>query len=126
MNFGRSYLLLESLGRMALASPSSYSVKDYAVNGIYRRASTLNTGRIDHILRDPYKSGPGHHGDLADATWLRRILEQVNPDEVYNVGAQSHVRVSYDEPDTPPTSSRSALYGFSSPCGTTPSGPASR
>lgn len=76
--------------------------KGYAVHGIYRRASSFNTGRIDHILRDPHESGPGlfiHHGDLADATGLRRILEQVNPDEVYNLGAQSHVRVSFDEPE---------------------------
>lgn len=76
--------------------------KGYMVHGIYRRASSFNTGRINHILRDPHDPGPGlliHHGDLADATGLRRILEQVNPDEIYNLGAQSHVRVSFDEPE---------------------------
>lgn len=76
--------------------------KGYTVHGIYRRASSFNTGRIDHILRDPHEPDARlfiHHGDLADATGLRRILEQVNPDEVYNLGAQSHVRVSFDEPE---------------------------
>jgi GDPmannose 4,6-dehydratase len=76
--------------------------KGYTVHGIYRRASSFNTGRIDHILRDPHEGGNRlfiHHGDLADATGLRRILELVNPDEVYNLGAQSHVRVSFDEPE---------------------------
>jgi GDPmannose 4,6-dehydratase len=67
-----------------------------------RRASTFNTGRIDHLYLDPHETGVRlflHHGDLSDGTGVRRILESVRPDEVYNLGAQSHVRVSFDEPE---------------------------
>src|ERR1700722_499106 len=76
--------------------------KDYEVHGIVRRASTFNTDRIDHIYRDPHDPSARlflHYGDLADGTGLRRILERVRPDEVYHLGAQSHVRVSFDEPE---------------------------
>jgi len=76
--------------------------KGYEVHGIVRRASTFNTERIDHIYQDPHESGTRlklHHGDLADGTGLRRLLEHVKPDEVYNLGAQSHVRVSFDQPE---------------------------
>jgi GDPmannose 4,6-dehydratase len=76
--------------------------KDYIVHGIIRRASTFNTGRIDALLRDHHEEGARlflHFGDLADATVLRRIIEHVCPDEIYNLGAQSHVRVSFDEPE---------------------------
>jgi GDPmannose 4,6-dehydratase len=76
--------------------------KGYEVHGIVRRASTFNTGRIDHLYVDPH--GPNvrlflHYGDLSDGTALRRILERVKPDEVYNLGAQSHVKVSFEEPE---------------------------
>lgn len=76
--------------------------KGYVVHGIIRRASTFNTGRIDHLVRDTHERDTRlflHFGDLADATVLRRILERVCPDEVYHLGAQSHVRVSFDEPE---------------------------
>lgn len=76
--------------------------KGYVVHGIIRRASTFNTGRIDHLLLDQHDVAARlflHHGDLADATVLRRIIEEVCPDEVYHLGAQSHVRVSFDEPE---------------------------
>jgi len=76
--------------------------KDYDVHGIIRRSSSFNTGRIDSIYQDPHKEGTRfflHYGDLCDGTVLRRILEMVKPDEVYNLGAQSHVRVSFDEPE---------------------------
>lgn len=76
--------------------------KGYEVHGIIRRASTFNTERIDHLYQDPHKSGTRlflHYGDLSDGTGLRRILEEVKPDEVYNLGAQSHVKVSFDEPE---------------------------
>ena len=76
--------------------------KGYEVHGIVRRASTFNTERIDHLYRDPHDAEVRlllHHGDLADGTSLRRILEKVRPDEVYNLGAQSHVRVSFDQPE---------------------------
>jgi GDPmannose 4,6-dehydratase len=76
--------------------------KGYEVHGIVRRASLFNTDRIDHLYQDPHTPGARlflHYGDLADGTVLRRILEAVQPDEVYNLGAQSHVRVSFDEPE---------------------------
>jgi GDPmannose 4,6-dehydratase len=76
--------------------------KGYEVHGIIRRSSSFNTDRIDHLYRDPHEAGPRlrlHYGDLTDATSLRSIVERIQPDEVYNLGAQSHVRVSFDEPE---------------------------
>ncbi len=76
--------------------------KGYEVHGIVRRSSSFNTERIDHLYRDPHDPETKlflHYGDLADGTGMRRLLEKVTPDEVYNLGAQSHVRVSYDEPE---------------------------
>jgi GDPmannose 4,6-dehydratase len=76
--------------------------KGYEVHGVVRRASTFNTDRIDHVYRDPHDRGVRfflHYGDLSDASGLRRILNVCRPDEVYNLGAQSHVRVSFDEPE---------------------------
>lgn len=76
--------------------------KGYEVHGIIRRTSTFNTDRIDHIYEDPHKDGVRlflHYGDLTDGTTLRRILEEVKPVEIYNLGAQSHVRVSFDSPE---------------------------
>ncbi|MEL6382361.1 MAG: GDP-mannose 4,6-dehydratase [Cyanobacteria bacterium J06626_18] len=74
----------------------------YEVHGIIRRTSTFNTDRIDHVYVDPHSADARlflHYGDLNDGTMLRRILEQVEPTEVYNLGAQSHVRVSFDSPE---------------------------
>jgi GDPmannose 4,6-dehydratase len=76
--------------------------KGYKVHGIIRRTSTFNTDRIDHIYQDPHQEDAKfflHYGDLTDGTTLRRILEETQPDEVYNLGAQSHVRVSFDAPE---------------------------
>ncbi|MEO1561043.1 MAG: GDP-mannose 4,6-dehydratase, partial [Cyanobacteria bacterium J06632_19] len=76
--------------------------KGYEVHGIIRRTSTFNTDRIDHIYEDPHREGVKlflHYGDLTDGTTLRRILEEVQPTEIYNLGAQSHVRVSFDSPE---------------------------
>ena len=76
--------------------------KGYEVHGVIRRTSTFNTDRIDHIYIDPHSENARlflHYGDLNDGTMLRRILEQVQPSEVYNLGAQSHVRVSFDSPE---------------------------
>ncbi len=75
--------------------------KGYQVHGIIRRSSSFNTGRIDHIYLDPHIKGGNlklHYGDLCDSNSLQRILDQANPSEVYNLGAQSHVRVSFDMP----------------------------
>src|SRR2546423_12684674 len=76
--------------------------KGYEVHGLMRRASLFNTDRIDHLYHDPYLAGPRltlHYGDLTDGTGLRRVLETVDPDEVYNLGAQSHVKVSFEIPE---------------------------
>jgi GDPmannose 4,6-dehydratase len=76
--------------------------KGYEVHGIKRRASSFNTERIDHLYEDPHERDRRlvlHYGDLTDATNLIRILQQVQPDEVYNLGAQSHVQVSFETPE---------------------------
>ncbi|MDJ0510705.1 MAG: GDP-mannose 4,6-dehydratase [Crocosphaera sp.] len=76
--------------------------KGYEVHGIIRRTSTFNTDRIDHMYVDPHQTEAKlflHYGDLTDGTTLRRILEEVRPVEIYNLGAQSHVRVSFDAPE---------------------------
>ena len=76
--------------------------KDYEVHGIKRRASQFNTDRIDHLYQDPHESDRRfvlHYGDLTDATNLIRIVQQVQPDEIYNLAAQSHVQVSFETPE---------------------------
>ncbi len=76
--------------------------KGYEVHGIIRRASTFNTGRIDHLYQDPHVNGVRlflHYGDLADSSQLSQLLHDVKPDEVYHLGSQSHVRVSFDIPE---------------------------
>ena len=76
--------------------------KGYIVHGIKRRSSSFNTGRIDHIYQDPHVDGRDfilHYGDLTDSTNLIRIVQEAQPDEIYNLGAQSHVAVSFEEPE---------------------------
>src|SRR4029077_9800742 len=76
--------------------------KGYEVHGVVRRSSSFNTERIDHLYRDPHEPGVRlflHHGDLNDASSLHSIVGEVKPTEVYNLGAQSHVRVSFDIPE---------------------------
>ena len=76
--------------------------KGYQVHGIKRRASSFNTSRIDHLYQDPHESDPRltlHYGDLTDSTNLIRIIQLVQPDEIYNLGAQSHVAVSFESPE---------------------------
>ena len=76
--------------------------KGYEVHGMIRRASTFNTDRIDHIYQDPHQSDAKlflHYGDLTDGTVIGRLVEQIKPNEIYNLGAQSHVRVSFDSPE---------------------------
>jgi len=76
--------------------------KGYEVHGVIRRASTFNTSRIDHLFTDPHEPSAQmflHYGDLSDGARLVTLLYDVRPDEVYNLGAQSHVRVSFDEPE---------------------------
>jgi len=76
--------------------------KGYEVHGVIRRSSSFNTGRINHIYQDPHEEGTRlflHHGDLNDASSINRLLREIGPHEVYNLGAQSHVRVSFDVPE---------------------------
>ena len=76
--------------------------KGYEVHGIKRRASSFNTGRIDHLYKDPHELDARlilHYGDLTDSSNLTRIIQQVQPDEIYNLGAQSHVAVSFEAPE---------------------------
>ena len=76
--------------------------KGYEVHGIKRRSSLINTGRIDHLYHDPHESDVKfhlHYGDLSDSTNIIRIIQEVQPDEIYNLGAMSHVKVSFDEPE---------------------------
>ena len=76
--------------------------KGYEVHGIKRRSSLFNTDRIDHLYQDPHESNVRfvlHYGDLSDSTNLIRIIQQVQPDEIYNLGAMSHVQVSFETPE---------------------------
>ena len=76
--------------------------KNYEVHGIKRRSSLFNTNRIDHLYQDPHDKNPRfilHHGDLTDSSSLIRIVQEVQPDEIYNLAAQSHVAVSFEEPE---------------------------
>src|SRR5262249_38140975 len=76
--------------------------KNYEVHGIVRRSSSFNTDRIDHLYHDPHESGVRlftHYGDLSDSVALVKLLYELQPDEIYHLGAQSHVRVSFDIPE---------------------------
>ena len=76
--------------------------KGYEVHGIIRRSSSFNTGRIDHLMKDTHQNDVKvflHHGDLGDSSNISRLIEKIAPDEIYNLGAQSHVRVSFDMPE---------------------------
>jgi len=76
--------------------------KDYIVHGLKRRSSSFNTGRIDHLYQDPHVNKRNfilHHGDLTDSTNLIRIIQEIQPDEIYNLAAQSHVQVSFETPE---------------------------
>lgn len=76
--------------------------KGYEVHGLIRRSSTFNTSRVDHLYVDPHDPGARlflHYGDLSDGARLVTLISAIRPDEVYNLAAQSHVRVSFDEPE---------------------------
>ena len=76
--------------------------KGYVVHGMIRRSSSFNTQRIEHLFHDPAIHGQRlflHHGDLTDSSNLNRLLEKIGPDEIYNLAAQSHVKVSFDVPE---------------------------
>ena len=90
--------------------------KGYEVHGVKRRASLLNTDRIDHLYQDPHETDVRlklHYGDLTDSTNLIRIIQEVQPDEIYNLAAMSHVKVSFDTPEY--TANACLLYTSPSP-----------
>jgi len=98
----KSALITGITGQDGSYLAESLLAKGYEVHGIIRRASNFNTERIDHIYKDPHDLGARmflHYGDLADATGLARVLLKVKPNEVYNLGAQSHVQVSFHVPE---------------------------
>src|SRR4030088_3843632 len=76
--------------------------KGYVVHGMKRRSSSLNTERVDHLIHDPHEAGVSlhlHYGDVTDATNIIRIVQETQPDEIYNLAAQSHVQVSFETPE---------------------------
>ena len=76
--------------------------KGYIVHGVKRRSSSFNTGRVDHLYHDPHEQGVTfflHFGDVTDATNIIRIVQEAQPDEIYNLAAQSHVQVSFETPE---------------------------
>ena len=99
---GKKALITGVTGQDGSYLAESLLQRGYEVHGMIRRASTFNTGRIDHLYRDPHLPGVRlflHHGDLNDSSSIHRILDKVRPDEIYNLAAQSHVRVSFDVPE---------------------------
>src|SRR6201999_2191184 len=76
--------------------------KGYTVHGVKRRSSSFNTGRMEHLYQDPHETNPRfilHYGDMTDSTNIIRIVQQTQPDEIYNLAAQSHVQVSFETPE---------------------------
>src|SRR5688572_28048356 len=99
---GKTALITGVTGQDGAYLSSLLLKKDYIVHGIKRRASLFNTDRIDHLYQDPHVSSRNfklHYGDLTDSTNLIRIIQEVQPDEIYNLGAMSHVKVSFDTPE---------------------------
>ena len=94
--------------------------KGYEVHGLKRRSSSFNTDRIDHLYQDPHVDHRQfilHYGDLTDATNLIRVVQEVQPDEIYNLAAQSHVAVSFETPEYTANADGSARCAFSRPSG---------
>src|SRR5438045_2037698 len=89
--------------------------KGYTVHGIKRRSSSFNTERIDHLIHDPHEEGVSfhlHYGDVTDATNIIRIVQEIQPDEIYNLAAQSHVQVSSETPEYTAIPTPLARYAF--------------
>lgn len=102
MTRGKVALVTGITGQDGAYLAESLLAKGYEVHGLRRRSSSFNTGRIDHLYLDPHESGNKlylHYGDMSEATGIIRVLEDVQPDEIYNLAAQSHVRVSFETPE---------------------------
>jgi GDPmannose 4,6-dehydratase len=101
-NSGKTALITGITGQDGAYLAELLLAKGYAVHGIRRRSSLFNTDRIDHLYHDPHYQGFNltlHYGDLTDTSSLIRVVQQVQPDEIYNLAAQSHVGVSFEEPE---------------------------
>lgn len=99
---GKTALIIGVTGQDGAYLAELLLAKGYVVHGVKRRSSSFNTQRIDHLYQDPHAENVRfhvHYGDLTDATNLCRIIQEISPDEIYNLGAQSHVRVSFDAPE---------------------------
>src|SRR3954464_1184288 len=99
---GKTALIIGVTGQDGAYLSELLLEKGYMVHGLKRRSSSLNTERIDHLYQDPHEkhiSFKLHYGDLTDATNLIRVIQEVQPDEIYNLGAMSHVKVSFDIPE---------------------------
>ena len=99
---GRRALITGITGQDGAYLAELLLLKGYEVHGIKRRASSFNTARIDHLYRDPHEKDVKlklHYGDMTDSTNLIRIMQEVQPDEIYNLAAQSHVQVSFETPE---------------------------
>jgi GDP-mannose 4,6-dehydratase len=93
--------------------------KGYEVHGLIRRASTFNTHRIDHLYKDQHEEGNKlflHYGDLSDGSRLTNLISKIEPDEIYDLAAQSHVRVSFDEPEHTGYATGIGTFDTSRPC----------
>ncbi len=102
MNFKKKALITGITGQDGSYLAEFLITKNYEVHGIKRRSSSFNTSRIDHLYEDPHNDSPSlilHYGDLTDSTNLLNIIQKVRPDEIYNLGAQSHVSVSFESPE---------------------------
>ena len=100
---GRTALILGITGQDGAYLAEFLLGKGYTVHGVKRRSSSFNTGRVDHLYQDPHELGSErfrlHYGDVTDATNLIRVIQEVRPDEIYNLAAQSHVQVSFETPE---------------------------
>src|ERR1700678_123754 len=99
MVLGKSALITGITGQDGAYLAELLLAKGYAVHGVKRRASSFNTDRIDHLYQDPHDADVRlklHYGDLTDSTNLIRIIQEIQPDEIYNLAAQSHVAVSFE------------------------------
>ena len=102
MNYKKKVLITGITGQDGSYLAEFLITKGYIVHGIKRRSSSFNTSRIDHLYQDPHESNQKlilHYGDLTDSTSLIRIIKDIQPDEIYNLGAQSHVKVSFESPE---------------------------
>src|ERR1700742_2565717 len=99
---GKTALITGVTGQDGALLAELLLAKGYEVHGVKRRSSSFNTERVDHLYQDPHKSGTQfflHYGDLTDSTNLIRLVQETQPDEIYNLAAQSHVQVSFDSPE---------------------------